>query len=392
MHIDTPTVLIVLLIGYSMLVLDLALARRSLLAQQPPLRDWMHGSMLILAGLVAIPLRLWIPVLLGVVLTNGLTTAGLALYTRAIWRFVLGRDLPRALWLFTPVGFGLLIWGALTGVAGHQLITLSSSVMALQIIPMLLVLLRHGWRAETSLRTVGVTMGLCCVALGTRAIHAELDPGNYADLNQPGWVQGFLLLAGFICSVGAGFGFVLACLERTAQQMEHLAARDGLTGCYNRTVTQAMLGHALERCRRDRQPLTLVLFDLDHFKQINDQHGHLVGDQVLRLFADVVHRRLQPCDVFGRMGGEEFCLCLPKTDRARAWQVVEAVRTSIESMLFTGRDGRPARITVSAGMVAVDLAENWPALHGLTIESLYAATDDQLYLAKRHGRNRAMMA
>lgn len=392
MTIDTPTVLIASLIGYSMLVLDLGLVRRSLFAQQPALRDWAQGSALILAGLVAIPLRIWIPDALGVAATNGLMTSGMALYTKAIWRFVLDRHLPRSLWLFIPVGLGSLSAAVLAGWPYHRLITISSLVMSLQIVPMVAVLLLRGWRAETSLRSVGITLTLCCMALGIRAVHAETNPGNYINLIQPGWIQGFVLLTGFVCSVGAGFGFVLACLERTAQQMEYLAARDGLTGCFNRGVARTMLAHVLDRCRRERQPVALVLLDLDHFKQVNDEHGHLVGDQVLMQFADAVRGRIRASDVFGRMGGEEFCLGLPTTDRAGAQQVVEAVRRSIESMVLAGRDGLPLRITVSAGVVVADLTREQPETVDLTIESLYGQADDQLYRAKQRGRNQVVMA
>jgi diguanylate cyclase (GGDEF)-like protein len=392
MTLDTPTVLVALLIGYAMLVLDLGLARRSLFTQQPALRDWALGSMLILAGLIAIPLRLWIPGTLGVLLTNGLISGGMVLYTRAIWGFVLRRDLPRRFWLFVPTGVGLLTVAALAGWPYHRLIAISSMGMALQVVPMVSVLLRQGWRAERSLRSVGVTLSLCCLALMARSVHAVMEPSNYATLTQPGFFQGLMLLTGFVSSLGAGFGFVLACLERMTQEMERLAARDGLTGCFNRTVTQTMLGHVLERCRRDRHPIALVLFDLDHFKQVNDQHGHLVGDQVLRQFAEAVRGRIRASDVFGRMGGEEFCLGLPMTDRTGVQQVVEAVRSSIESMVLIGRDGLLFSITVSAGGVVADLDRDRPENAELTIEVLYGQADDQLYRAKQHGRNLAMIA
>lgn len=392
MHIDTPTVLMALLIGYSMLVLDLAVARRSLLTRQPALRHWLHGSVLILAGLVAIPLRLWIPFVAGVLFTFGLMSAGMALYMRGIWRFVLGRDPTWALWLFTSIGLLLLSGVALSGAAYPRLIALSSGMMALQIVPMLVVLVRSGRHAESSLRTVAVTLSVCSVALAVRSLHAEIDPGDYISPGQRGWIQGFVLLAGFVSSLGAGFGFVLACLERAAVQMEQMASMDGLTGCLNRTTTQSMLGHALERCRRDRQPLALVVFDLDHFKQVNDLHGHLVGDQVLRQFAESVRGRIRASDVFGRMGGEEFCLGLPTTDRDGAWEVVEAVRAGIARTPFVGRDGRPVQVTVSAGVAAVDLASDRSDLQCVTIESLYGQADEQLYRAKRQGRNQVAMA
>lgn len=391
MHIDTPTVLVALLIGYSMLVLDLAVARRSLLSRQPALRHWLHGSVLILIGMAAIPLRQWIPFVVGVLITNGLMTAGMALYARAIWLFVLKREMPMLMWLFAPFGVSLLSVAAVVGTPYPRLIAMSSAVMALQIVPMVVVLVRHGWWAESSLRTVACTLSLTCLALALRALHAEIDPGDYVSIGQRGWIQGFVLLAGFISSVGAGFGFVLACLERAAQQMEQLASQDGLTGCLNRTVTQTMLGHALERCRRDRQPLALVLFDLDHFKRVNDVHGHLVGDQVLREFAQAVRGRIRASDVFGRTGGEEFCLGLPNTTRDGAWEVVESVRSSVADARFMGRDGRMVQVTVSAGISAAAFHEDRTELSALTVEALYGDADDQLYRAKRQGRNQVAM-
>jgi diguanylate cyclase (GGDEF)-like protein len=244
------------------------------------------------------------------------------------------------------------------------------------------VIVRHGWHAERSLRTVALTMALAAVALALRAVHAWLMPGDYVDLMQASLGQGLTFLFAFMCLLGAGFGFVLAVFERVAQQMEEAATHDGLTGCWNRSTTDALLEHELLRARRLGMPMAFVLMDLDHFKQVNDRHGHRTGDAVLRAFADTVRGRLRASDVFGRTGGEEFGLVLPGTDMAGAHWLVEAVRCEIEALSWPGAGDAVVKVTVSAG---VAISEPGSAISG---DRLYGQADQALYEAKRNGRNR----
>ena len=390
MNIDTLTSLVALLIGYSMLVLDLWLARRSLMDRRPELRIWAYGSLIMLIGFLSGVLRLWWPLGLAVLLTNALLATGLMVYTQAVYRFVLRRGLPRASWV--AFGGGLLtLTGVVASGAGYPEMTVAACFwIGTLLVPIIWVLLVEGWRAEPSLRTMAVTLAVCWVSLVWRGGHALLVPHLYANPLRDGWVQGLMLLTAYLAVIGTGFGFLLANFERTAQEMELLASHDDLTGCYNRATARTMLEHLLDRCRRERTPMALVVMDLDHFKRVNDQHGHLVGDLVLRHFAAVVRQRLRASDVFGRMGGEEFCLGLPVTDRQGAVEVAEALRQSVEQLQLTGRDEQALQVTVSAGIVAVGMGA--PEDLTVTVERLYGEADDLLYRAKRLGRNQIMVA
>lgn len=164
--------------------------------------------------------------------------------------------------------------------------------------------------------------------------------------------------------------------------MEALATHDGLTGCLNRSATDALIEHELQRGRRERTPVALVLLDIDHFKEVNDRHGHRTGDRVLAVFADAVRSRLRKSDVFGRVGGEEFALLLPETDAAGAQRLAEEVRRVVQDTLVDCGASATVRITLSGGIAVSDPGRE------STAEQLYALADDALYRAKRLGRNR----
>ena len=163
-----------------------------------------------------------------------------------------------------------------------------------------------------------------------------------------------------------------------------MASHDGLTGCLNRSTTDALLAHALARARREGSPLAFALLDLDHFKQVNDEHGHAAGDEVLRRFARTAQQRLRHADVIGRTGGEEFGLVLPATDAAGARRLVEDIRLAAMALELRDAAGAPIRITVSAGIAVVMPDES------LSPERLYGRADQALYEAKRAGRNQVV--
>jgi diguanylate cyclase (GGDEF)-like protein len=165
--------------------------------------------------------------------------------------------------------------------------------------------------------------------------------------------------------------------------MEVMVTHDGLTRCWNRSTTDALLAHEPQRAHRAGTPLAFVLLDLDHFKQVNDGHGHRTGDAVLRACADVLRGRLRASDVFGRTGGEEFGLVLPATDAAGARWLVEAVRHEVEALeLASSHDGAPVKRTVLAGVAVADPQSS------LSGDRLYGQADQSLCEAKRAGRNR----
>ena len=393
-----PTLMLALMLGFLLLTLELGLSQHGVHAR-PELRRWMLGCCAFLAGLLALVARPALPLALSILLGNALICLGMVIYGQAIYLLLRPAAPPRWLmWLQPLVWIGLLLmldWPL------HQRTAVLSMVYVGLLAPGVVLILRRGWQAERSLRMVALSMATAMVALALRAVHAWLTPADYADLLQASLGQGLTFLVAFMCLIGAGFGFVLAVFERVALQMEAMTTHDGLTGCWNRATTDTLLEHELERARRSGASVAFALLDLDHFKQINDQHGHRTGDAVLRGFAQTVRGRLRASDVFGRTGGEEFGLVLPDTDAAGARWLVEDIRRAVMAMALARDDtvgpgevpgelpggvpgegaGTPVQVTVSAGLAVAD-AQTW-----VSGDRLYGHADQALYEAKHAGRN-----
>jgi len=171
-------------------------------------------------------------------------------------------------------------------------------------------------------------------------------------------------------------------LQQRNAALERLSRADSLTGLYNRRYLDQELTRYHGDSIRHQYPLSVALLDLDHFKQVNDNYGHSAGDQVLRVFADHLHRELRSGDVGGRWGGEEFLLILPHTDLAGAVTVADRLRalTAAEPVAV---DGRGITVTVSGGCALGP---------GESPEAMVQLADAGLYQAKLAGRNRIATA
>lgn len=155
---------------------------------------------------------------------------------------------------------------------------------------------------------------------------------------------------------------------------------DGLTRLHNRRYFQGQLEANLKSAARTGQPLTLILFDLDHFKKVNDVHGHLAGDRLLKEIASLAQSLARPDDVVARHGGEEFVLLLPQTDLASAVALAEKLRAAIAGRTFAFEKHK-LKITISLGVAQANQQTLAP-------HDLFTLADDKLYEAKRGGRNR----
>lgn len=168
------------------------------------------------------------------------------------------------------------------------------------------------------------------------------------------------------------------------EQLRSQANHDPLTGLHNRRYLDGNLARELIRCGRERQPLSLVLIDIDHFKQINDTYGHLAGDQVLRRLAALLSSEVRGSDIACRYGGEEFLLMLPGLPQDVAQARAEEWRAAFAASPVRF-DGVPIAATLSAGIAT-------SPLNGATAEELFQAADHALYQAKGQGRNRVQLA
>ncbi|MDA8165946.1 MAG: diguanylate cyclase [Desulfobacteraceae bacterium] len=158
---------------------------------------------------------------------------------------------------------------------------------------------------------------------------------------------------------------------------------DGLTGLLNHTRTKEQVEIEVARASRSKSPLTFALLDIDHFKSVNDTHGHPVGDQVLKSLSRLLRQRLRVTDVVGRFGGEEFAVILPNTGAEAGAGVLNGLREDFGKIRHLGRDGGFG-VTFSCGVAAY--------AEGQTGADLIAAADALLYQAKRGGRNRVVLA
>ncbi|ADU67262.1 diguanylate cyclase [Desulfurispirillum indicum] len=177
------------------------------------------------------------------------------------------------------------------------------------------------------------------------------------------------------CS-GIGTAMDVNELKQLQMQMEIFATTDMLTGCYNRRKFEDIFRVETERARRYRQPLAAVLFDIDHFKQVNDTHGHNVGDDVLRTLAALVRGSLRPSDYLVRWGGEEFLVLATETNARQGGHLAQRIRRLIERSEFAA----VGTVTISLGVTEFVSDDE--------LHTFIKRADDALYLAKNKGRNR----
>ncbi|WP_286714641.1 sensor domain-containing diguanylate cyclase [Marinobacter sp. tcs-11] len=173
-------------------------------------------------------------------------------------------------------------------------------------------------------------------------------------------------------------------LERANEQLAKLSMTDRLTGLLNRGTWENLVDAEYERFRRYGQATSLVMFDIDHFKPVNDTYGHLAGDEVIRHTADVTRNNIRQSDSAGRYGGEEFGIILPETDAESARVICERIREAIENSTVSTTAG-DIRYTVSMGIAQLtETPENY-------MQWMQKA-DEALYKAKESGRNKVVIS
>jgi len=185
---------------------------------------------------------------------------------------------------------------------------------------------------------------------------------------------------GALRELAAAFNDMATRIAAQKAALTEVAISDPLTGLHNRRSFQVRLAEEVERTRRSQVPFTLLLLDLDHFKQVNDRFGHQAGDRALQAVAAVLHRQLRAVDLPARIGGEEFAVLLPDTAGAGALEAAERLRAAIAAHQVPHQH---ATITVSASIGVA-----WCPAHADTGDGLLRVADQALYQAKRGGRNR----
>ena len=226
------------------------------------------------------------------------------------------------------------------------------------------------------------------VVLGVRALVAISTHSEATNILQSSALQTLTFLATFSVVLVSSVGFVFMSRDRADENNRVLAALDPLTGVANRRSLIAALDRDVARAQRMREPMALMMVDIDHFKDVNDRYGHPAGDRVLCSVVNVLRQRVRAQDLVGRYGGEEFMVLLPDTGLTGAQQLARALCKAVEESRCPA-DGVPGpgiAVTVSIGVFGgrLESGDSW--------DMLIAAADRALYQAKNNGRNRVEVA
>ena len=333
---------------------------------------WAAGDAVAAVGRALFVVRDELPQMLGILVPNSLLLGGFLLHYLAL-RLLFDRRVP--------IGWMAVAPAVIVGSFGAAAVFNAPFAVRVVLFTLLAVALclacaAVAWQARQ--RSMGarvmVLAFLLMAAMALLRVVGGTAPG-VTDVFAMFAGQHVSVLGAIVLQIAITVGYLLCLNETLRRELERLSGTDMLTGAYNRRGLLAEMARDLDRARRLGHPVSLVMFDIDHFKRVNDERGHPVGDLVLTAFAELVTRRMRSTDLLARYGGEEFVLVLPGATSEEAKLVADRVRREVPAAaLAPGLDG----ITVSAGVACSDE----PGL-GLQAPSLIAAADRRLYAAKR---------
>lgn len=321
----------------------------------------------------------FLPGLLSIAAAHALFALSWSLQFAGILEF---RRRPVPLWLlWVPAALVLVFFLAFMANPRVRLGT-GGLLYGLAYVLLAAVLLRgrpqHRFRAR---RLLALCYLVGAAALIARGIAAWLAPQEFGSALVSNTYQGFMYLGLHTVIVGGSLAFLLMHKERSEEEKSRMATTDPLTGVFNRRTFIELAEQELARARRSGMPIALMMLDLDHFKEVNDTHGHLIGDEVLVAFTRLIRDCVRRGDLVVRYGGEEFCVLLPATTLGAANALAERIRAAMAASTLTAR---PFRVTVSIGLTS------YAGARDVSVADLLSRADEALYRAKEEGRDRVI--
>ena len=362
----------------ALMAMVLHFLRRSYPHSIQGMSDWSLGPLVIGASTLFIGMQSHLPDLITKGVANFVMLSGGYLLVRGTHRHV-GQTTPRwPLYLLWLVALPAMLWTSSISPSYEQRLFVLSGILASYFVSMLWVLLRKGKRSFATSYT-GVVLTALSIVMALRMATATSVPAG-SGLFDATFFQSLYILSLSFGLLMLSIGFVLLASEQLRQELENIITHDLLTGALARRALLAQGQTELARAQRSGNPTSVLMLDLDHFKLVNDNHGHLVGDAVLRDFAQRCMSHLRPSDLFCRWGGEEFVVLLPETAPPAALSIAERLRQS-----------QTADATLPACTVSIGLASLTPQ-EEQSLDTLISRADAALYQAKARGRNRVEIA
>ncbi|GBG14640.1 uncharacterized protein NMK_2239 [Novimethylophilus kurashikiensis] len=385
MLLDNRTLLFSLMLISGLMALSMAVVVRK--DERDGLSKWSAAISLETLAWLLIALRGSITDVLSITVANIIMASAQGLKLAAIYEY---RRLHCPRWQYlVPVTLAVVLFGGLPYNAVTERLVLGSLFYCFQLSLMLRVL--HSDRESHTGHAWGLifysfwAMMAMLLARGTVAAFTHIEFASTPTSIAPNPIQ----LGVFICIMSfalmGSLGFVLMIKERSDREIRTLAMTDMLTKIFNRRAFMIQAEKELAAAERSGLPLSFLMIDIDHFKQVNDQYGHAAGDAALVGIADVLSANLRKQDTLGRYGGEEFCALLPGTDAAGAMALAEKLRVEV-AMTRVHLQETSLALTISVGISV------WERERGSSdSRTLLEAADQALYQAKSRGRNRCVM-
>lgn len=343
---------------------------------------WLYATALQSLAWLLLGLRDLIPDLFSVLLGNTVLCLAYAQYARSLHAFNghTGRwQLPNwiALCVIPPVA--AYSWPQ-SNVQMRTVVT--STIVLLLCLIVAYEALRAPRPRSTSRLIIASPFLLGALLLLVRVVFEAVNPVPLTSGMASTPMQGLMFGYAALVPVIATFGFVLLCAEQTRAELEQLAATDPLTGALNRRMLEQLVSTQLAEARRRPRPLSVLLLDVDKFKNINDNFGHDAGDMVLKAVVAASRLQLRPGDLIGRLGGEEFLIVLDNTGEAEAVQVAERLRAAVADLDLGEGDCR-VPLSISIGVASRKSERS-------DFGELVRRADRAMYAAKSAGRNRVV--
>lgn len=376
----------ILLIAAFLCVILLLVLSSLLRSGSPGVKTWFVANVLATAAFILYALGRELPPLLAYEAANGVYAAAAATVLVGFRQFFA----RQVYW--TALGVGIALVVAFIALFHYwfdsfalRTVTVSVSQAAVCLaIGLTIIRSRNDWRSRYPyFFTVAMSM-VVAAGHGIRAIIYVAKADQLTSLLQPSPWNLFFVSAGTMVLPVLTLGGVMMVHDRLMAEAEHAANRDFLTGAWSRRAFFELAERELSRARRVGRSLSLLVLDLDNFKTINDTAGHAAGDRVL---VDIVSRAataIRSVDYFARIGGEEFAVLLPETDRSAALIVAERLRAALERPASASTKGSPGIAAYTASIGLAVLRDSEP------FQELLRRADAALYEAKASGRNRVV--